>query len=575
MKRIITSVLVVLTLVLSAANGQSPLADRKLLKLGWGTPMAETLPDKIEDMEKWNPFFDGFVIGVTLRGDVEAKAGREFWDTRFCWCGFGAGRIKWENVAEDVASLRAAAEKARRVKMFARYCVIPGNVDWFDPAWEAIIHNAGITGRLVREGKCKGIFFDIEEYGKEKYGQGRPFQYNYLAGRKKHTFDEYVNQVFLRGKQWIEAFQKEAPDAVILFSWAHSRYTYNQWRNEGGKPDWEKPAKLSASKYLLAPFIDGVLAGAGEGIQIYDGSEYTYGFRTKADFELAREFVEQGWRYSLVPEIYKRKMKAAFATEMDRGYRNRGGWHPNEPELNYFTPEQLAMALHHSLAAGDGYSWVWSEASRWWPHEKLSEAYLEAFSEAKKARPFGLDPAENTKISLPVPTAGGGGIPRATEVRGPNPEVLFRDLWKTHELVLDLPIKAKFATDPKGVGEKEEWFTVDFDDSSWGTIRVDDFWEHQGYPEYDEEGWYRIRFDVSKEAEGRKLFLSFGRMDEAGVIWLNGDKVGDFAGPWSRRFEIEVTDAIKAGQENVLAVKVFGGFGAGGLWAPIKLITQK
>jgi hypothetical protein len=51
--------------------------------------------------------------------------------------------------------------------------------------------------------------------------------------------------------------------------------------------------------------------------------------------------------------------------------------------------------------------------------------------------------------------------------------------------------------------------------------------------------------------------------------------VAEYSGSWEARFEIDITQYLKKGSENLLTVKVFGGDGVGGLWAPIKLITQK
>ena len=564
----------VLSALIGGCAGQK--AEPKLLQFGWGTPMAETLPSRINKMESYNPFFDAFIVGVKLRGDVEARSGRPGWEGRFCSCVFGAGKVRWENVSQDVASLRQAADKAKRIEMFLRFNVVPGNVDWFDPAWESIVHNAAVTGRMAREGGCTGLVFDIEEYGKPRYNQGKPFRYVYQPQRKDHTFAEYAQQARKRGRQWIEAFQAASPRAVIIFMWAHSYYTYAQWRRDGGKLVWDKPLKPQDTGYLLAPFIDGIIEGAGPGIELYDGAEYTYGFRTKEDFALARRFVEEGWRYSTVPDLYRKKMKAAFATEMDRTWRTRGGFYPDEPEKNYYTPEKLAMALHFSMAASDGYSWVYSEAPRWWPHKKLSKAYLRAFAEAHTDRPFGIDPDQYSRMSIARPAVAEAGPPRAVDIRGPDPEVLFRRYWAKHSLLMDLPLKAKFKTDPKEIGTTGQWFAESLDDSAWNNIRVDEFWEAQGHPRYDAYAWYRLRFAVPGDLPaGKKLYLAFGACDEAATVWLNGQQVGEHTGPWNRPFLIDVTSAIRPGERNLLSMRVFGGFGAGGLWAPIKLIAQE
>ena len=137
-------------------------------------------------------------------------------------------------------------------------------------------------------------------------------------------------------------------------------------------------------------------------------------------------------------------------------------------------------------------------------------------------------------------------------------------------------IPYQLAVDTLEEGEKATWYAEDFDDSGWKPIWVGEFWEEQGYPDYDGYGWYRLRFTCPPGTDpNRKFFLSFGRLDQTGTIWLNGARIGEFGGPWDSRFERDVTAALRAEGENLLAIRVFGGKGAGGLWAPIVLVAEK
>ena len=164
----------------------------------------------------------------------------------------------------------------------------------------------------------------------------------------------------------------------------------------------------------------------------------------------------------------------------------------------------------------------------------------------------------------------------AADLRGDPELMIFRPLWQSYQPVMDLPLQARFALDPQETGQSCNWHIQAFDDSAWQFIRVDEFWENQGHPQFDGTGWYRIRFTPPAAiGPDRQLFLSFGRMDQAGTIWLNDHHVADYPGPWDARFEIPVTDYLIPNRENLLTVKVFGGEGVGGLWAPIKLIMAK
>ena len=529
-------------------------------------------------MEWWTPDFAGFIIGAELRGDCAAKSGREFWDTRFCWVVFGKGRVEWENVAEAVENLKqGAARFSRPQEMFLRFNVIPGNVDWLDDeGWASVRHNAAIAGRMVREAGLRGVFFDIEEYGKAKYGQARPFQYAAMALCHKKSFDEYALQVRARGRQWIHAFQKEAPAAVIIFAWAHGHYGLKEFRKrQSGELKPDETMEVADTGYLLAPFVDGVLEDAEDDVRIFDGFEHSYGFRTESDFRRARDFIRGGWRFSQIPDVYKRKMHAAFGIELDRRYNQRGGFHPDRPEVNYWTPKTLADALHWAMLYCDGYIWVYSQAIRFWPPQNWRGDYARVFAEARKELPFGREPEEKEGITDQIITGRGSPNPTAAQVRGPDPEVLFKDLWSKHRLAMDLPLQAKFRRDPDNVGEKEGWAAPPLDDRTWTTIRVDEFWQHQGHAGYTRFGWYRLTFKPPADLpKGKRILLAFGASDETTDVFLNGKKLFAWF-DWNRPFQVDVTEHLKPDTDSLLAVKVFGGPGMGGLWAPIKLVVER
>ena len=154
----------------------------------------------------------------------------------------------------------------------------------------------------------------------------------------------------------------------------------------------------------------------------------------------------------------------------------------------------------------------------------------------------------------------------------------FDDLPNAYDVVMELPEKWKFKTDPEYVGEKEEWFAEDHDDSAWKEIRVGEFWEKQGYPDYDSAAWYRLKVTLPEDLEGKTVQLCFGAADEIAKVYVNGELAGEHdKGPegWDKRFFIDVTKQISAGEENVIAVRVIDSDRAGGLWKPIKVVTPR
>jgi exo-1,4-beta-D-glucosaminidase len=73
--------------------------------------------------------------------------------------------------------------------------------------------------------------------------------------------------------------------------------------------------------------------------------------------------------------------------------------------------------------------------------------------------------------------------------------------------------------------------------------------------------WYRKTFAAPASYKGKTVWLKFNGINYRASIWLNGKQIAnsdDVAGAW-RTYEFNVTDAVKPGPENVLAVQV---------WAP-------
>ncbi len=78
--------------------------------------------------------------------------------------------------------------------------------------------------------------------------------------------------------------------------------------------------------------------------------------------------------------------------------------------------------------------------------------------------------------------------------------------------------------------------------------------EALGFCRY-ENGWYVLHFTVSPEEADRRLTLYFEGVTTHATVWLNGFLMKhNFCGYTS--FEVDITDAARIGEENVLSVYV-------------------
>lgn len=100
-----------------------------------------------------------------------------------------------------------------------------------------------------------------------------------------------------------------------------------------------------------------------------------------------------------------------------------------------------------------------------------------------------------------------------------------------------------------------EWY----DDAHWNVVNVPHTWNAidgaNGYEYYQGACWYRKEIKVDSSYEGSKLFIEFNGSNSITDVYVNGQHIGQHKGGYST-FRFDITDAVKYGAKNVLAVKV-------------------
>jgi beta-galactosidase len=102
--------------------------------------------------------------------------------------------------------------------------------------------------------------------------------------------------------------------------------------------------------------------------------------------------------------------------------------------------------------------------------------------------------------------------------------------------------------------------TPAFNDSSWSSVTVPHTWNAQdgqdgGSNYYRGIGWYRKHFTPAATLAGKKLWLQFDGVNTIAEVWVNGTRLGEHRGGFAT-FRFDASAAIRAGQDNVVAVKV-------------------
>ena len=120
-----------------------------------------------------------------------------------------------------------------------------------------------------------------------------------------------------------------------------------------------------------------------------------------------------------------------------------------------------------------------------------------------------------------------------------------------------------------GEGEKQGAYAKSFDAQGFRTVTVPGEVQRQiglkGMDQYNQspeltlvnekEWWYRKRFVVPREAEGKLVRLEFEGVDYFASVWLNGEKLGQHEGAFVA-FSFDVSRKVAYGAENLLALKV-------------------
>lgn len=107
--------------------------------------------------------------------------------------------------------------------------------------------------------------------------------------------------------------------------------------------------------------------------------------------------------------------------------------------------------------------------------------------------------------------------------------------------------------------------TSNFDDSKWRNISLPhDYSIEQEYSKQMEAesgylpggtGWYRKHFTVSNDLKGKEIRLDFDGVYMNSTVYINGEELGTHPYGYTP-FSFDLTDHIKFGEENVIAVKV-------------------
>jgi beta-galactosidase/beta-glucuronidase len=165
----------------------------------------------------------------------------------------------------------------------------------------------------------------------------------------------------------------------------------------------------------------------------------------------------------------------------------------------------------------------------------------------------------------PVPLAGTAPVP-VDKLRPGNPAVLsMTGTWR---------FKLEHGGSPAVAGElppstnadADSFATAALNEQDWKDIPVPANWEIEGFsrPTFqnrgnnvsDDIGLYRRWLEVPGNFSGRQVLWHFDGVYDGAEVWVNGQRVGYHESGFTA-FDMDVTAALKPGQRNLFAVRVY------------------
>ena len=126
---------------------------------------------------------------------------------------------------------------------------------------------------------------------------------------------------------------------------------------------------------LLISFVDGMCEAADASTTIVDLHEYSYGYRTMAQYATVRPRILVTTKaLSAVPEKFEAHIRVGMAIWLNEG----SVWDSVDFSKNYYSPEQFRQCLSYALECTDKYVWVYSETPVGWWYYSVPPAYLKA-----------------------------------------------------------------------------------------------------------------------------------------------------------------------------------------------------
>jgi len=357
----------------SAKSTFSEITDKKLIEYGWDVPQTDFVSTHLEEMQR-QPF-DGLIFQLKDRGNI-----------------FLVKPPNQKVSADELRTLRGLKAKWTTftdnfIAMYAQ-----SDMNWAsDDDWKQITSRVSDYSQAARISGCVGLLFDPEPYG------FNPWNFDIQHNPQQLSFEDYSQIVYRRGQSFMRAMKKEFPNIKLLMFFQYSLFYDKAHQTD---PDLRGESLRKMRNWnLLLPFLNGMLSASSNNVQLIDGNEPSYYYKTADDFYRAYWAMHQGAKINVPKKLRKKYTNHVFAANalyMDYVFDKQGiGYNV----ASGMTDEEKAKWFEHNayyaLKTTDEYVWLYSERMNWWTHENwpagIKEAIISARQKLMNGEPLGYD----------------------------------------------------------------------------------------------------------------------------------------------------------------------------------------
>jgi hypothetical protein len=343
--------------VLAAAAGSAP-PRKQLIEFGWDEPNPRFMREHIAELQA-SPF-DGCVFHVDY-----ARASGD--SDSFTWNLWGHRRFESGQLAPALADLQSTSFGRFR-ENFLRVNVTPADLDWFEDHG-AVLVNLELAARLAKQGGCRGVLFDVEQY------RGKLWDFREQTKQRPRSWDEMSARVRALGAEAMRALERGYPGVTVFMTFAYSM------------PLDETGISAGAARRALrySHLFHGMVSAASDSAVIVDGHEASYPYRDPAQFAAKADSMRHGARrLAAQPDRYVSRLSVGFGIWLDFNW-TKLGWDAHDPMQNHFTPGSFAVAVQAALDHADRYVWIYTEKPQWWSRSGGPRALPAAYDSVLRA----------------------------------------------------------------------------------------------------------------------------------------------------------------------------------------------